>query len=42
MALIGDRPLDVHVAREFAFDEIPAAHQALGDHHVGKLAITIR
>jgi NADPH2:quinone reductase len=41
MTLIGDRPLDVHVAREFAFDQIPAAHAALGDHHLGKLAITI-
>jgi NADPH:quinone reductase len=41
MALIGDRPLDVHVAREFAFDQIPAAHDALGEHHLGKLAITI-
>jgi NADPH:quinone reductase len=40
-ALIGDRPLDVHVEREFAFDQIPAAHRALGDHHLGKLAIAI-
>jgi NADPH:quinone reductase len=42
MALIGDRPLDVHVAREFAFDQIPAAHDALSEHHLGKLAIAIR
>jgi len=42
MALIDGRPLDVHVAREFAFDEIPAAHDALGDHHLGKLTIAIR
>jgi NADPH2:quinone reductase len=40
-ALIGDRPLHVHIAREFAFDQIPAAHHALGDHHLGKLAIAI-
>jgi NADPH:quinone reductase len=42
VALIGDRPLDVHVAREFAFDQIPAAHHALREHHLGKLAIAIR
>jgi NADPH2:quinone reductase len=41
IALIGDRPLDVHIAREFTFDQIPAAHQALRDHHLGKLAVTI-
>jgi NADPH2:quinone reductase len=41
MSLIADRPLEVHVAREFAFDQIPAAHDALGEHHLGKLAITI-
>lgn len=41
IALIGDRPLDVHIAREFALDEIPAAHHALGEHHLGKLAIAI-
>jgi NADPH:quinone reductase len=41
IALIGDRPLDVHIAREFRFDQIPAAHRALRDHHLGKLAITI-
>jgi NADPH:quinone reductase-like Zn-dependent oxidoreductase len=41
MTLIGDRPLDVHIAREFTFDQIPAAHHALDDHHLGKLAITI-
>jgi NADPH:quinone reductase-like Zn-dependent oxidoreductase len=40
-ALIGDRPLDVHIAHAFAFDQIPAAHDALRDHHLGKLAITI-
>jgi NADPH2:quinone reductase len=40
-ALIGDRPLDVHIAREFTLDQIPAAHQALRDHHLGKLAIAI-
>jgi NADPH2:quinone reductase len=40
-ALIGDRPLDVHIACEFRFDPIPAAHRALRDHHLGKLAITI-
>jgi NADPH:quinone reductase len=41
IALIGDRPLDVHIAREFTFDQIPAAHHALRDHHLGKLAIAI-
>ena len=41
IALIGDRPLDVHIAREFTLDEVPAAHHALGQHHLGKLAITI-
>jgi NADPH:quinone reductase len=41
MNLIGDRPLDVHIAREFGFDQIPDAHRALGDHHLGKLAIVI-
>jgi NADPH:quinone reductase len=41
MALVGDRPLDVHVAGEFAFDQIPAAHDALGEHHLGKLAIAV-
>jgi NADPH2:quinone reductase len=41
MALIGDRPLDVHIAREFRFDQIPAAHNALREHHLGKLAIAI-
>lgn len=28
MDLIGDRPLDVHIAREFTLDQIPAAHHA--------------
>jgi NADPH:quinone reductase len=41
MGLIADRPLDVHIAREFTFDQVPAAHHALGDHHLGKLAIVI-
>jgi NADPH:quinone reductase-like Zn-dependent oxidoreductase len=41
VALIGDRSLDVHIAREFTFDQIPAAHRALLDHHLGKLAIAI-
>jgi NADPH:quinone reductase len=40
-ALIGDRPLDVHISREFRFDQIGAAHHALHDHHLGKLAIAI-
>jgi NADPH2:quinone reductase len=39
MSLIDDSPLEVHVAREFAFDQIPAAHEALGEHHLGKLVI---
>jgi NADPH:quinone reductase len=41
VALIADQPLKVHIAREFTFDQIPAAHRALHDHHLGKLAITI-
>lgn len=41
MTLIGDRPLDVHIAREYTFDQIPAAHHALGDHHLAELAIAI-
>jgi len=41
VGLIGDRPLDVHVAREFTLDQIPAAHHALREHHLGKLAITV-
>jgi NADPH:quinone reductase len=41
MATIRNRPLDVHVAREFTFDQVPAAHHALRDHHLGKLALTI-
>jgi NADPH:quinone reductase len=41
MALIGDRPLDVHIAREFEFDQIPDAHNALGEHHLGKLVVAI-
>ena len=41
MALTGDRPLDVHIARDFTLDQIPAAHDALRAHHLGKLAITI-
>jgi NADPH2:quinone reductase len=41
VALIADQPLNVHIAREFTFDQIPAAHRALNDHHLGKLAITI-
>ena len=41
VAIVGDEPLDVHIAREFAFDQIPVAHHALGDHHLGKLAIAI-
>jgi NADPH:quinone reductase len=41
LAVIGDRPLDVHIAREFPFDQIAAAHYALNDHHLGKLAIAI-
>jgi NADPH:quinone reductase-like Zn-dependent oxidoreductase len=41
MALIGDRPLDVHIAHEFTLDQIPAAHRALREHQLGKLAIAI-
>jgi len=40
-ALIGDRPLDVHIAHEFTLDQIPDAHHALREHHLGKLAIAI-
>jgi hypothetical protein len=41
MALVGDRPLDVHIAHEFTFDQIPAVHHALREHHLGRLAIAI-
>jgi hypothetical protein len=41
VAVIGDRPLEAHIAREFTLDQIPAAHHALLDHHLGKLAIAI-
>jgi NADPH:quinone reductase len=41
MALIGERPLDVHIARQFTLDQIPAAHRAMDEHHLGKLAIAI-
>jgi len=41
VALVGARPLDVHVARAFSLDQIPAAHRALREHHLGKLAIAI-
>jgi NADPH:quinone reductase-like Zn-dependent oxidoreductase len=41
LALMGDRPLDVHIAREFTLDQIPAAHHALRKHHLGKLVIAI-
>jgi NADPH:quinone reductase len=41
LALIGDRPLDVHIAHEFTFDQVPAAHHALRDHHLGKLTIAV-
>ena len=41
MALIGDRPLVVHIAREFTLGEVATAHHALREHHLGKLAIAI-
>jgi NADPH:quinone reductase len=41
IGVIGDQPLKVHIAREFTFDQTPAAHRALHDHQLGKLAITI-
>lgn len=41
LALIADPPLTVHVAREFGLDQIAAAHHALREHHLGKLAIAI-
>jgi hypothetical protein len=40
-ALIADRPLEVHIAPEFTLDQIPAAHRALNNYHLGKLAIAI-
>jgi NADPH:quinone reductase len=40
-ALIGDRPLVVHIAHEFTLGQIAAAHRALHDHHLGKLAIAV-
>ena len=32
----------VHLAQTFALDEVPSAHRALGDHYLGKLAVTVR
>ena len=34
-------PFQVHVARTFALDEVPEAERALGDHYLGKLAVTV-
>jgi hypothetical protein len=36
MALISDRPLEVHIARDFQVRSNPAAHPALRDHHNGR------
>jgi len=35
-------PFEVHVARTFTLDEVPEAHRALHDHHLGKFALRTR
>ena len=40
--LIGSGPFEVHVARTFALDQAAAAHRALAEHYLGKLALRPR
>ena len=39
--LIEAGPFDVHVAHTFPLDQAAAAHQALGEHYLGKLALRV-
>lgn len=40
--LIGSGPFDVHIARTFPLEEAAAAHRALDEHYLGKLALRVR
>lgn len=40
--LVAAGPFDVVVHRSFPLEEAAAAHRALGDHHLGKLALRVR
>jgi NADPH:quinone reductase-like Zn-dependent oxidoreductase len=40
-ALIDSGPFEVHVDRVFPLDEAAQAHKALGEHHLGKIALRI-
>jgi len=40
-ALIESGPFDVHVDKTYRLDEAAEAHQALNEHHLGKLALQI-
>ncbi len=39
--VIGTRPFEVHVSRTFGLDQVADAHRALGEHHLGKLALRV-
>ncbi|MGA9519834.1 MAG: NADP-dependent oxidoreductase [Myxococcaceae bacterium] len=39
--LIGDAPFHVELGRVFSLDEVARAHQVIGEHHLGKLALRI-
>ena len=40
--LIGAGPFEVHVGRTFQLEEVSNAHKALGEHHLGKIALRIQ
>ena len=40
--LIEVGPFEAHVARTFPLDQAPAAHKALNEHYLGKLALRLR
>jgi len=40
-ALIDAGPFEIHVARTFRLEEVAKAHQALTEHHLGKIALRI-
>lgn len=40
--LIDAGPFEVHVARTFPLAKAAEAHRALGEHHLGKLALRLR
>lgn len=40
--LISAAPFEVHVAQAFPLEQAADAHRALGEHHLGKLALQIR